>query len=108
MLSSLELGCVGVRQGVRGYPPLDLGSEKHLQTRRTQEVGSRWICILAPVRLGMFFGMGIRMSERPLHGRLGLLLRLGGPAPVRTCKLQSSVMAGNTQRRGGNSARRDI
>ena len=37
--------------------------------------------------------MGIRMSERPLHRRLGLLLRLGGPAPVRTCKLQSSVMA---------------
>ena len=37
--------------------------------------------------------MGMDMSERPLHRRLGLLLRLGGPAPVRTCKLQSSVMA---------------
>ena len=78
---------------MRVSPPLGLGSEKHLQTRRTHEVGSRWICIFAPARLAMFFGMGMDMSERPLHRRLGLLLRLGGPAPVRTCKLQSSVMA---------------
>ena len=56
ILSSLELRCTGVRQGVCGYPPLDLGSEKHLQMRRTQEAGSHWICILAPAHLGTFFG----------------------------------------------------
>ena len=93
ILSSLELGCAGVRQGVRAIHPSIWGPKKHLQMRRTHEVGSRWICILAPARLATFFGMGMDISERPLHRRLGLLLRLGGPAPVRTCKLQSSVMA---------------
>ena len=93
ILSSLELGCAGVRQGVRAIHPSIWGPKKHLQMRRTHEVGSRWICILAPARLATFFGMGMDISERPLHRRLGLLLRLGGSAPVRTCKLQSSVMA---------------
>jgi len=93
ILSSLELGCAGVRQGLRAIHPSIWGPKKHLQMRRTHEVGSRWICIFAPARLATFFGMGMDMSERPLHRRLGLLLRLGGPAPVRTCKLQSSVMA---------------
>ena len=57
ILSSLELGCAGVRQGVRAIHPSIWGPKRHLQTRRTQEVGSRWICILAPARLATFFGM---------------------------------------------------
>ena len=67
--SSLELGCAGVRQGVRAINPSIWGPKRHLQTRRTQEAGSRWSCILAPARLGTFFGMGIRMSKRPLPRR---------------------------------------
>ena len=47
----------------------------------------------APAHLGTFFGMGMGMSERPLHRRLVFSFCPGGSAPVRTCKLQSSVMA---------------
>ena len=65
MLSSLDLRCAGVRQGVRAIHPSIWGPKKHLQMRRTHEVGSRWICILAPARLATFFGMGMDISERP-------------------------------------------
>jgi hypothetical protein len=59
ILSSLELRCAGVRQGVRAIHPSIWGPKRHLQMRRTHEVGSRWICILAPARLATFFGMGM-------------------------------------------------
>ena len=84
ILSSLELRCAGVRQGVRGYPPLDLGSFANSvfdpatggpgQAVRCARIGQlyptgQWCC-LAPVRmhacsaLQVCLGAEVRSSSR--------------------------------------------
>ena len=108
ILSSLELGCAGVRQGVRAIHPSIWGPKKHLQMRRTHEVGSRWICILAPARLATFFRHGHGHIREALTSPLG-----SSPSSGRarsSSHLQTAVLAHGltTERRGGNSARRDI
>ena len=95
------------RAVTRGYPPLDLGSEKAPPDEA--HTGSRFSLGLysgacAP---GNVFRHGHGHIRGALTSPLGLLLRPGGSAPVRTCKLQSSVMAGKNATERGNSARRD-
>ena len=82
------------RFGVRKAPP----DEAHTRSRFSLILYFR---ACAP---GNVFRHGHGHVRAALTSPLGLLLDPGGPAPVRTCKLQSSAMAGKTQQRGGSSA----
>ena len=108
ILSSLELGCAGVRQGLRAIHPSFLGSEKappdeaHTRSRFSLDLYSR---ACAP---GNVFRHGHGHVREALTSPLG-----SSPSSGRarsSSHLQTAVLAHGltTQRRGENSARRDI
>ena len=83
----------GCQTGFAGYPPLHLGSEKAPPDEAHTRSRFSLIFYLRACAPGNVCRHGHGHIRGALTSPLGLLLCPGGSAPVRTCKLQSSVMA---------------
>ena len=83
----------GCQTGFAGYPPLHLGSEKAPPDEAHTQSRFSLIFYLRACAPGNVCRHGHGHIRGALTSPLGLLLCPGGSAPVRTCKLQSSVMA---------------
>ena len=83
----------GCQTGFAGYPPLHLGSEKAPPDEAHTRSRFSLIFYLRACAPGNVCRHGHGHIRGALTSPIGLLLCPEGSAPVRTCKLQSSVMA---------------